>query len=67
MSIIRAERGLTDFHIEQLKKFKPVISDKEIFANPDLANIASVEIMDLERLKKMNANAEKNRDSNKGW
>ena len=67
MSIIRAERGMDKFHIDQPKKFKPVISDKEVLANPDLANISSVEFMDLERLKKMNANAEKNRDSNKGW
>ncbi len=67
MSIIRAERGMEEFHIDQPQKFKPVISDKEIFKNPDLANIASIEIMSLEKLKKMNENAEKNRDSGKGW
>ncbi|MBD5103327.1 MAG: hypothetical protein HDT47_00475 [Ruminococcaceae bacterium] len=64
MSIIRAERGMGEFHIEQPKKFKPVISDKEILANPDLANIESINFtIDLEKL---NRNAEKRR-RNKGW
>lgn len=64
MSIIRAERGMGEFHIDQPKKFKPVVSDKEILSNPDLANIESVEFaIDLEKL---NRNAEKRRN-NKGW
>lgn len=63
MSIIRAERGMNKFHIEQPQKFKPVISEKEVLANPDLANIASIEFVDL---KKLNDNAEKKRKE-KGW
>lgn len=63
MTIIRAEQGLKNFHIDQPKKFKPVFSEKEVLANPDLANIKSVEFMDLEKL---NNNAEK-RLKNKGW
>lgn len=64
MSIIRAERGIGEFHIKQPKKFKPVISDKEILSNPDLANIESVEFsIDLEKL---NRNAEMRRNK-KGW
>lgn len=65
MSILRAERGKENFHIEQPKKFKPVVSDKAILDNPDLANIESVEFtIDLEKL---NRNAEKRRKSEKGW
>ena len=65
MSILRAERGKENFHIEQPKKFKPVVSDKAILDNPDLANIESVEFtIDLEKL---NRNAEKRRNSSKGW
>lgn len=63
MTIIRAEKGLEKFHIEQPKKFKPVFSEKEVLENPDLANIASIEFMDLEKL---NDNAEKRRN-NEGW
>lgn len=66
MTIIRAEQGLKNFHIDQPKKFTPIFSEKEVLANPDLANIESVEIMDLERLKKLNDNAEK-KSKNKGW
>ncbi len=63
MTIIRAEQGLKNFHIDQPKKFKPVFSEKEVLENPDLANIASIEFMDLEKL---NDNAEKRR-KDKGW
>ncbi len=63
MTIIRAEKGLEKFHIEQPKKFTPVFSEKEVLENPDLANIASIEFMDLEKL---NDNAEKRRN-NEGW
>ena len=66
MTIIRAEQGLKNFHIDQPKKFKPVFSEKEVLENPDLANIQSVEF-NFPDLKKLNDNAEKNRDSNKGW
>ena len=54
---------MNKFHIEQPQKFKPVISEKEVLANPDLANIASIEFVDL---KKLNDNAEKKRKE-KGW
>lgn len=64
MTIIRAEQGLKDFHIDQPKKFKPIFSEKEVLANPDLANIDSIEFMDL---KKMNDNAENHRNSKKEW
>ena len=66
MTIMRAEQGLEKFHIDQPKKFKPVFSDKEVLANPDLANIDSIEFVNLEKMKKMNDNAEKQRN-NKGW
>lgn len=67
MSIIRAERGMEKFHIKQPTKFKPVISDKEIIANPDLANIESISFnIDLDKLERMNSNAEKRR-KNEGW
>ncbi len=65
MTIIRAEQGLKKFHIEQPKKFKPVFSEKEVLANPDLANIQSVEF-NFPDLKKLNDNAEKKR-KDKGW
>ncbi len=67
MTIIRAEQGLKKFHINQPKKFKPIFSEKEVLANPDLANIDSIEFMNLERMEKLNDNAEKRRNSKKEW
>ena len=66
MSIMRAERGRDlGFEIKQPKKFKPVISDKTIMSNPDLANIESIEFaIDLEKL---NRNAERRKNISKGW
>ena len=64
MTIIRAERVKGKFEIKQPQKFKPIVSEKAILDNPDLANIESVEFaIDLEKL---NRNAEKRRN-NKGW
>ena len=49
LTIKCAEQGLKKFHIDQPPKFKPAFSDKEVLANPDLANIDSIEFVNLEK------------------
>jgi hypothetical protein len=39
------ENGIKKFNIEQPSKFKPIVSEKTIYENPDLANIDSVEFL----------------------
>ena len=52
-SLLKAENGKKDFHINQPTKFQPVISDAVIEENPQLENIVEVEV----DLSKMNKNA----------
>ena len=52
-SLLKAENGKKDFHINLPTKFQPVISDAVIEENPQLENIVEVEV----DLSKMNKNA----------